>query len=513
MHQTIAGRTNYKWWVFGAIAIGSFLSVVDHGSVLVALPDIESHFNADLPTVQWVVVGYALAISVLLLPMGRLGDIVGSKQVYIAGFVVFVLAAALAGTSRWTNLPLLIAAKVLQGVGSAMIQGNGMAMLVSAFPGSERGKALGFHLSVVGFGAIIGPALGGFVVSALGWQWVFFINVPTGLIAIAASLFILREGRPFDQLRVSGAPLMVKGRAWSRLSLSNGRRPAFDWLGAALSGGALLAFLLVVGNGDRIGWASPAIVLGAAAAVALLAAFIWWELRVPSPMLELRLFQRKLLALGVAAGWLSFLGASAVRFLMPFYLQRVLEYSPREVGLIMIPPALCLAILGPISGRLSDQFGWRWFTMGGLALSSVAWFVLAASLTEHSSLFLIISMLTLQSAGTGLFNTPNNSSILSAVERSNYGVVSALTQLVRNSANVTSIALATTVVVVTMRSMGVEPRLDAASPEVASAFVVGLHRAFILLGTLLVGGAAISFVKGERLRETPAPSPRTRAHQ
>jgi MFS family permease len=496
MHQAIAERANYKWWVFGTIAIGSFLSVVDHGSVLVAIPDIESHFNADLPTVQWVVVGYALAISVLLLPMGRLGDIVGSKQVYIAGFVVFVLAAALAGTSRWTNLPLLIAAKVLQGVCSAMIQGNGMAMIVSAFPGVERGKALGFHLSVVGFGAIIGPALGGFLVSALGWEWVFFINVPTGLIAIAASLFILKEERaasPPDPLSIRDGEGVAKPGV---------RRPTFDWLGAALSGGALLAFLLVVGNGDRIGWASPAILLGAAAAVALLAAFIWWELRVPSPMLELRLFQRKLLALGVAAGWLSFLGTSAVRFLMPFYLQRVLEYSPREVGLLMIPPALCLAILGPISGQLSDRLGWRWFTMGGLALSAAAWFVLAASLTEHSSLLLIISMLTLQSAGTGLFNTPNNSSILSAVERSSYGVVSALTQLVRNSANVTSIALATTVVVVTMGSMGVEPRLDAASPEVATAFVAGLHRAFILLGTLLVVGAAISFVKGDRLRES-----------
>ncbi|MEK7814424.1 MAG: MFS transporter, partial [Chloroflexota bacterium] len=343
-------------------------------------PDIESHFNADLPTVQWVVVGYALAISVLLLPMGRLGDMVGTKRVYIVGFVVFVLAAALAGTSRWTNLPLLIAAKVLQGVGSAMIQGNGMAMIVSAFPGSERGKALGSHLSVVGFGAIAGPALGGFVVSALGWQWVFFINVPIGIITIAASLFVLKEGRA----------------AHPSAERQGDRRPTFDWLGAVLSGGALLAFLLVVGNGDRIGWASPAILLGAAASVLLLAAFIWWELRVSSPMLELRLFQRKLVALGVTAGWLSFLGTSAMRFLMPFYLQRVLEYSPREVGLIMIPPALCLVILGPISGRLSDQFGWRWFTVGGLALSATAWFVLAASLTEHSSLLLIIPMLTLQ---------------------------------------------------------------------------------------------------------------------
>ena len=170
MFQAIRQSSNYKWWAFGAIAIGTFISVVDTGSVMVALPDIERHFNTDLPTVQWVVVGYALAISVLLLPMGRLGDIAGRKRVYLGGFVIFVLAAALAGASRWTNLPTLIVAKVLQGIGSAMIQANGMAILISIFPAHERGKVLGSHLSAVGSGAIAGPALGGFLVSFLGWH-------------------------------------------------------------------------------------------------------------------------------------------------------------------------------------------------------------------------------------------------------------------------------------------------------------------------------------------------------
>ena len=165
MFQALARRANYQWWIFGSIAIGSFMTVADHGSVLVALPEIEGHFDSDLPTVQWVVVGYVLAISVLLLPMGRLGDIAGRKQVYITGLIIFTLAAAWAGFS--INLPMLITAKVFQGVGSAMIQGTGMAMVVSAFPRSERGKALGSHLSVVGIGAIAGMAVGGLMVSAL----------------------------------------------------------------------------------------------------------------------------------------------------------------------------------------------------------------------------------------------------------------------------------------------------------------------------------------------------------
>jgi MFS family permease len=223
-------------------------------------------------------------------------------------------------------------------------------------------------------------------------------------------------------------------------------------------------------------------------------------------MLELRLFQRRLVAFGVAAGWISFLGGTAARFMMPFYLQRVLGYSPREVGLFMIPAALCMTILGPISGTLSDKFGWRKFTMGGLALSAASCFILGTALTDKSPVVLIILMLVLQSAGAGLFNSPNNNSILSAVERSRYGVVSSLTQVVRNSANVTSVALTTTVVVVTMGSQGVEPSLDAVSPEVAGAFVLGLRRAFLMLGVLLTVGIALSFFKGERSREVAAPA-------
>ena len=477
MISAIRTSDNYKWWVFSTIAIGTFLSVVDHGSVLVALPNIESHFSSDLPTVQWIVVGYALAISVLILPMGRLGDIIGRKQVYVGGMIIFTITAALAGASP--SLGSLIAAKIFQGVGSAMVQSAGVAMTIAAFPGTERGKALGTHLSVVGAGAIAGPAIGGLLVSAFDWRSVFFANVPIGIFTIVISMVILPLGKP-----TSPEPGEIKQR--------------FDWGGAVLSGLALLGFLLVVGNGDRTGWASGVIVFGAAATVIASILFVWWELRFPTPMLDMRLFKQKLVSLGVAAGWLSFLGSSASRFMMPFYLQRVLELSPREVGLLLIPPAMCMVLLGPISGRLSDRFGWRGLTVGGLTLSAIAWIVMAVSLTAFSPKLLIVILLMAQSAGTALFNSPNNSSILSAVDRSQYGVVSALTQLVRNSANVTSIAIATTVVVATMGMRGVEPSLDAVNPDVADAFVAGLKWAFWMMTGILLIGIILAVIRGER---------------
>ena len=482
MLDRIRTSPSYKWWVFAAIAIGTFVSVVDNGSVLVALPEIEKHFDSDLPTVQWVVVGNALAISALILPMGRLGDIVGRKWVYIGGLALFVVFSALAGLAA--NLPWLIAAKVFQGLGSAMIQGNGMATVISSFSGAERGKALGTHMSVVGSGAIAGPAVGGLLVGAFGWQSVFFVNVPFGILTVVISWLLLRSGRESA----------AEGRAAGR----------FDWPGAALSAAALLALLLVVGNGHRLGWDSPAVLLGAALTMALLAVFVWWELRTESPMLELRLFKRKLVAIGAAAAWLSFMGMSSSRFMMPFYMQRVLEISPRDVGLLLIPPALCMVLLGPVSGRLSDRFGWRVLTVSGLSLSMATSIVIAFTMSETSSVMFIVLMLMLQSSGMALFNSPNQSSLLGAVERSRYGVVASLTQLIRNSANVTSIAVATTVVVVTMASYGVEPSLDAVSPEVAGAFVAGLKWAFLTMAAMLLVGVALAVIRGERQRPEPA---------
>ena len=495
MIQRITSSPSYKWWAFWTIATGTFFSVVDHGSVLVALPGIESHFDASLESVQWVVVAYALVISVLLLPMGRLGDVVGRRKIYLAGTAFFVLASL--GAALSTSLEMLVVMRVLKGIGAGMVQGCGMGMMIAAFPDSERGKALGTHLSVVGMGAIAGPAMGGFLVAWLGWQSVFFVNVPAGTLVLALAWFLLERGPTSGQYQ--------RGQGAS----------SFDWTGAAVSGVILLVLLLVVGNGNGLGWRSAPVIVGGVAVVVLMAGFIWWELRVRAPMLDLRLFANQIFGLGVAAAWLSFFGSSAARFMMPFYLQRVLLYSPEQVGLMMIPPAICMVLIGPFSGRVADRFGWRVPTVCGMTLTAAGAFVLAFALEERSPVWLVIATMMMQSSGNGIFNSPNSSSILSVVDRSRYGVVSALTQLVRNSANVVSVAVSTTVVVSTMATYGVEPKLEAVNPEVATAFVAGLRWAFLMLGAALAAGGAIAFYRAvsnwAALRKPPvAPEPQPR---
>ena len=492
MLPTITRSPNYKWWAFGAIAVGTFASVTDHGSVTVALPSIARHFGTDIPSVQWVVIGYALTISALLLPMGRLADLVGRKNVYITGSLVLIIGAVIAGSSP--NLVVLILSRLLQGAGAAMTQGTGMAITVAAFPANERGKAIGSIMTIVGIGAVAGPAVGGVLVDALGWRSVFFVSIPMATLGVAAGLAALQQDR-----QPRAAP--------------EDRQAAFDWWGAALSTGALSLFLLAITNGHRFGWYEPPILMGVMGFAVLLVAFIWWELRCPSPLFDLRFFKRPTFSFGVLAGFLIFVGSSSVLFLTPFYLQRVLGYSPREAGLIVIPGAMCMALLGPICGRLSDRYGWRPFTIGGLALSISGLLILSGS-TESSSLLLVMPALMLLSSGMGVFYSPNSSSILSAVERERYGVVSGFLNLVRNAGNVTSVAFATAIVTATMGSMGYAPTLEAvqagSAAGVSHAFVAGLRNAYLTMVGLLLIAMVVSVFKFSPIKELqPAPSPET----
>ena len=458
---------------------------MDQTGVNLALPRIADHFNATIPAVQWVALGYILTTGALLLPMGRLSDIVGRKRIYLVGFAIFTLGAVLAGFAP--SLLGVILSKVFQGVGAAMIQANGMAIVTSTFAPSERGKAIGLFMTVVGMGAIAGPVVGGGVVGAFGWEYIFFLGVPFGLASIITALIVL-DGKPSEE------------------STPEGHRPAFDWLGAFMSAAALVTFLLVMTVAHRVGWGSPIVLLAMAGVVLLIAAFIWWERRAPDPMLALELFKRRMFSLGTAASFLSFVAGTSVFFLMPFYLQGVLGFSPGKSGLIMAPTALAFAVLGPISGRLSDRYGWRWFAVAGLVMSLASMLALA-SVTATASIGLIAGALVMQGIGMGMFFSPNASAVLSTVERERYGIATAFMNMTRNTASVTGLGLATAIVTATMGSMGFEPSLDLAATGggagARAAFTDGLRTAYLVMGGLLALAIVLSLV-GVREKATEA---------
>ena len=475
-----------KYLVFFALAIGLFASVVDHGSVIVALPSIAEDLRIELPSVQWVVIGFALTISALLLPMGRLADMMGQKRVYVLGSVVMMVGAAGAGVSP--ELGTLLLARILQGVGAAMTQGTGMAIMTSVFPPSERGRAIGLLMTTVGVGAVVGPAIGGLVVDYVHWRGVFLLNIPLGFVGVVATLAVLHR--------------------WESERSSRGSR--FDWMGAMLSTGVLISLLLALTLADNTGWMSTPILTAFALSAGMFVTFIWWELRTESPMFNLRFFQQRVFSCGVSAAFLTFLGQSSVLFLTPFYLQNVLGYSPKIAGLVVMPGALGMAILGSVSGTLSDRFGWRWFTVGGM-VSSTLGLVILTRVTETSPLLEIMPGLILVNCGMGLFYSANSSSVLSAVGRESYGVVSGFLNLVRNSANVISLAIATTVVTITMGSLGFEPSLEAVRTNsvegVRSAFTVGMRYAFYVLIVLVIAAMTVSLLQGRGRTEPRSDQP------
>ena len=453
-------RSNrYKYLVFGALGIATFLSAIDPGSINIAIPTVASEFQTDLTTIQWLVIAYSLAVCSLLLPMGRLSDLIGRKKVYIAGMVVLGCGALAAGLSP--NLAVLFSSRVVQGVGAAMTQGTSMAIITSVFPINERGKAIGLIMITVGVGNVVGPAAGGLAVTLFGWRAVFLFTVPLVIFGIVTALVVMRG---FTE---------VRDTAESR----------FDWLGATLSGAILIVMLLALTTGNRMGWISVPIVTYLVAGSCMSAAFIWWELKIDNPILDLRLFRRSTFSLGVASQFLTFVGLQSVLFLMPLYLQNILAYSPRAAGLVMAPGAICMAAMGSISGLLSDRFGWRPFTVGGLAIAVIGLLALSF-VSDSTSLWVLVPALILVSSGLATFYSPNTSSVLSAATREQYGAILGFLNLVRNAGNVTSVASATLIVTTTMGALDFSPTLDALRGQtdgIGDAFTLGLHYAFLIM--------------------------------
>ncbi len=458
------------------IAAGTFVSVLDQTGVTLALPIMASEFGATIPYVQWVAFGYILATGSLLLPAGSLSDMIGRKVVYVSGFFVFIVGAGLAGIS--SELMAVIAFRFLQGVGSAMIQANGMAILTTTFPAQERGRVIGLFMTMVGMGAIMGPIVSGFVVGTFGWRAVFLLGVPLGMVSITAASIVLIRDTP----RVRGLR-----------SLSTG----FDWIGAFLSASGLVVFLLVMTTAYRVGWASPVAIGGLALSVTLLAAFVYWERHASMPMLDLELFRRKIFALGASASFFGFLAGNAVFSMMPFYLQDVLDLSPRVVGLFITPAAIGFALAGPLSGPLSDRFGPRRIEFVGLGMLIASLLFLGRLTTETAPWNVAVAM-SMQGLGMGIFYTPNTSSVLSVVERERYGVATAFLNMTRNTASVAGVGMVTSIVTFAMAARGFEPSLDAVAAGgagVEDAFTSGLRIAFLMLGSFNLVSVVLTILK------------------
>lgn len=440
---------SHRGWVILNIGIGVYMSTLDASVVNITLPTITRALKTDLTAVAWVVMGYLIIITGCLLLAGKLADLFGTKRIYLLGFVVFTVGSALCGLAP--NVQSLIGFRMVQGLGAAALMALGPAIITGVFPDKDRGQALGIVGSVVSAGFLTGPIAGGFIVEHLGWRWVFYINLPIGLLGIYLS---------------------------SRY-LEGNRRPGrghLDLKGAFLLFAFIASFLLLLnqvshGPSDRLwAWMGTTLVT--------LALLVVVEIRSASPILDLRLFRKKLFSASLGASLLSFWMNASHAFVIPFFLQTILGYPPSKVGVLIFPVSLTVMVMAPLGGRISDRMGVRTPATLGLALIALA-ISSFALLKGGEGDFAILWRQVILGLGLGLFNPANNSAILGSLPREMAGLASSFLALSRNLGMVIGVAFAEMVIALAATQGKGEGR-----PSLS-----GIHRVWEL--ALLIGLVAI----------------------
>jgi EmrB/QacA subfamily drug resistance transporter len=405
--RIVASRASYRWLVVGTVCIGAFMGQVDSSIMQVLLPRLESEFDARLSTVSWVVVAYLLAMAALLPVFGRLADMVGRKLLYTGGFLLFVLASASCGLAP--NLPVLIAFRVLQGIGAALLSSSSVAIVVAAAGEQMRGRALGVQAAAQAVGLSAGPAIGGLILDTLDWRWVFFVNVPVGLVGTLMAWFVLPTTKELpDETR-------------------------FDWQGALLIAPALAAAVAVLNEGHAAGTTTPLLLGLALLAVILLVLFIRRERRAEAPLIDLRLFGQRAFSTANTAGLLSYGALFGLFFLMPFLFLRAYGDSIFAAGLRLCLVPVMISVVAPIGGALYDRRGARRPTVLGMLICVGALLMLAIVLDgARNGLWLVMVALALFGIGQGLFLSPNNSAIVAAAPASLTGQAGGFVNVTRS---------------------------------------------------------------------------------
>lgn len=455
-----------KWLALTGIGLGVLMATLDSSIVNISLPTLIEQLHTSLATVQWVVLAYLLVVTALMLGVARLGDMLGKKRLYMAGVVLFTLGSLLCGAAP--NVGWLIGFRALQGLGAVMMQALGMAIVTEVFPARERGQALGVVGSIVSFGIASGPVIGGLLIGFVGWRSVFLVNVPVGIL----TFLVVWRVVPSSQARA-------------------GQR--FDMPGALVLGGTLVAYSLGMTFGQNQGFTSLVTLAMLGAALAGLAGFIAVECRSTQPMVNLGLFRNTLFSLNLLMGVLTFVVLASL-FVLPFFLELVKGLSTQQTGLLVGAVPISMALVAPISGRLSDRYGPRLISVIGLVIMMGAFWGLSTVAADISIAGYLLRVMPI-GVGFGMFQSPNNSAIMGSAPRDQLGVASGLLSLSRTVGQSTGLPLMAALfnALVALQIGGLPGAdLEAVPPEALASGVAGVFRItmFVVLAALMLAAAA-----------------------
>ena len=458
---TPAADPSVKRAALAVSTLAGFLTPFMGASINVALPAIAREFSMPAVSMSWVATAYILAAAVFMVPFGRLADIHGRKRIFTAGVALYTVSSGLAALAF--SAPSLIAFRVFQGFGAAMMLGPSVAILASVFPAGERGRAIGINTAAVYIGLSLGPVLGGFLTQNFGWRSLFLVNLPVGALALVLTTTRLRgewaeaEGESFD---AAGSVIFGLGLA----SLMYG----FSRLPSALGG--VLVFL----------------------GLAFLGGFLVYEKRIPAPVLDVRLFEcNRVFAFSNAAALINYSATAAVTFLLSLYLQYIKGFSPRTAGLVLVAQPIVMAVFSPLAGKVSDRVEPRIVASTGMAISG-AGLLLFAFLGEETSVVFIVGSLLCLGFGFALFSSPNTNAVMGSVEMRLSGVASSTLGTMRLTGQMLSLGVSVLIIALFMGNARIQPGNF-------HLFLKSVRAAFAVFGGLCALGVFASLARGNCL--------------
>ena len=472
MRDRLFTAENRKWWTLAAVAIGLFMIMLDNTVVNVALPSIQRSLHISSSGLEWVFNAYALTFGVLLLTGGKLADLLGRRAIFVAGLVVFT------GASLWCGLAgsatSLIAARTVQGVGAALMNPATLSIITATFPPRLRGTAIGIWAGVAALALAIGPLVGGILTQDINWSWIFFINIPVGVVGVIAARLFIDESK------------------------DTSRERRLDLPGLVSSAVGLFALTLALIETNNHSWGSTLVLSLFALAVVALTVFVVVELHVRVPMLNLGLFRDRTFAGANTVMLLIGLAMFGIFFYNSLFLQRVLGYGAIATGATFLPMTVLIILLAPLAGRTSDRLGPRWLMGGGMVLLAGS-LLLFATLDAASSWWNILPGLLVGGVGMAVTMAPTTAAAMSSVPVAQAGVGSAVINSMRQVGGSLGVAIMGALVATTVSVRPFDPRY-------AAQFVPGYHRALDVGALILLVGAVVAVATVRARQPKPSPS-------
>ncbi|AAK79420.1 EmrB/QacA subfamily drug resistance transporter [Clostridium acetobutylicum] len=443
----------------------TFMATLDSSIVNVALPVLSSKLNVPLASIEWIVTSYSIVICSTLLFFGRLGDIIGKTKVFQVGTIVFTIASMLCGFS--SSFILLIVCRFIQGIGASAYMANNHGIITELFEKEKRGKALGILVTAVAIGNMLGPSVGGVILSLLNWNAIFFINVPIGIIVFILGIkFLPVSKRNPERMDKKGALL--------------------QFLGTTLLFGSLIA-------SQQIGFFNPYMMVGILFAFIFIIWFLMLERKQKQPLLDLTIFKNMQFSLNLLCALTSFVCIAASSILIPFYLQNTLKLSPIQAGIFMMLSPFILAVFSPIFGSISDKVESEKIILIGLFVMSVGFFLMSR-LSEHSLIVFCAIFISTMAVGQALFQPANNALIMSTCSKNKLGIVGSVNSLVRNLGQIVGITLSTTLLYSFM-SYKIGYRVYDYIKGKDFVFVYGMRNVYLILVVLCLLGALLTALR------------------